>query len=274
MTHSERGVALKAQIYYFTGTGNSFVVAKRVAEQLEGDLIAIPSVVDKASIQAEAETIGVVFPVYMRGVPLIVKRFVKRLGNLEGRYIFAIATCGGKSGAAINIFKKTIEKNKGNLAAGFVVRMPGNYTPMYGAIEEERQRKMFEAAEERTQYIVKYVDEGQRGVWEFGKGFSEFFLSSIVYHLVAPNIPKMDKRFYVEDTCSHCGICKKVCPVDNIDLSHGKPFWKGHCEQCLACLQWCPEAAIQFGKTTAGRMRYHNPNVKLFDMISTRDRRL
>jgi ferredoxin/flavodoxin len=265
---------LKAQIYYFTGTGNSFVVARGVAEQLEGDLIAIPSVVDEESIRAEAKIIGVVYPVYMRGVPLIVKRFVKILRNLEGRYIFTIATCGGKAGATINIFKKEIERNKGSLAAGFVVRMPGNYIPMYGAIEEERQRKMFEDVEEKTQYIVKYVFEGQRGVREFGKGFSNSFLARIVYHLVSPNIPKMDKRFYVDDTCSHCGICEKVCPVDNIDLAYGKPFWKGHCEQCLACLQWCPETAIQFGKTTAGRTRYHNPNVKLPDMISIRDRRL
>jgi ferredoxin len=203
----------------------------------------------------------------MRGVPLIVKRFAKKLRELEGRYVFAIATHGGKPGATINIFNKEIAASKGKLAAGFTVRMPGNYTPMYGAIEEERQRKMFEDAEERTQYIAKYVVEGQRGVMEFGRGFANFFLSDIVYHLVSPNIPKMDKRFYVEDTCSRCGICKKICPVNNIDLIHEKPFWKGRCEQCLACLQWCPETAIQLGKTTVGRTRYHNPNVKLSDMI-------
>ncbi len=243
------------------------MVARGIAEQIEGRLTAIPSVVNKESIQAEAKIIGVVFPVYMRGVPLIVKRFVRKLSDLEGRYVFAIATHGGKPGATINIFKKKIEKSKGKLTAGFAVQMPGNYIPMYGAIEEERQRKMFEDVKERTRYIVKYVVEGQRGVMEFERGFANFFLSGIIYHLASLNIPKMDKRFYVDDTCSHCGICKKVCPVNNIDLIHGQPSWKGHCEQCLACLQWCPEAAIQFGKTTVGRTRYHNPNVKLADMI-------
>jgi ferredoxin/flavodoxin len=256
----------KAQIFYFTGTGNSLVVARSVAEQIEGHLTAIPSVVDKESIQVEAKIIGVVFPVYLRGVPLIVKRFLKKLRGLEGRYIFAIATNGGKPGAAINIFKKEIEKSKGKLAAGFTVGMPGNYIPMYGAINEERQRKMFENAEERTRYIAKYVVEGQRGVVEFGKGFANF-LTGILYPLISLNIPKMDKQFYAEDTCSHCGICKKVCPVNNIDLIHGRPSWKGHCEQCFSCLQWCPESAIQFGKTTVGRTRYHNPNVKIADMI-------
>jgi ferredoxin/flavodoxin len=263
----QRGVELKAQIFYFTGTGNSLVIARGVAEQIVGRLTAIPSVVNKESIQAEAKIVGVVFPVYMRGVPLIVKRFVKKLRDLEGRYIFAIATHGGKPGATINILKKDLERSKGKLTAGFAVQMPGNYIPMYGAIEEERQRKMFEDAKERTRHIVKYVVEGRRGVMEFGRGFASSFLSGAIYHLVSPSIPKMDKRFYLDDTCSLCGTCKKVCPVNNIDLIHGKPLWKGHCEQCLACLQWCPEAAIQLGKTTAGRTRYHNPNVKLAEMI-------
>jgi flavodoxin len=97
---------LEVQVFYFTGTGNSLVIARGVAEQIEGHLTAIPSVVDKESIQAEAKIVGVVFPVYMRGVPLIVKRFVKKLKDLEGRYIFAIATHGGKPGATINIFMK------------------------------------------------------------------------------------------------------------------------------------------------------------------------
>jgi ferredoxin len=257
---------LKAQVFYFTGTGNSLVVARDVAEQLEGHLTAIPSVVNKEGIQAEAEIIGVVFPVYMRGVPLIVKRFVKKLRDLEGRYVFAVATHGGRPGVTINIFKKEIEKSKGKLSAGFAVQMPGNYIPMYDAVEEKRQRKMFEDAKERTRCIVKCVVEGQKDVMDFGRGFATFLLSGTVNHLVSRNIPKMDKRFHLDNTCSHCGICKKVCPVNNIDLIHGKPFWKGHCEQCLSCLQWCPETAIQFGKTTLGRTRYRNPNVKLADI--------
>jgi len=25
----------------------------------------------------------------------------------------------------------------------------------------------------------------------------------------------------------------------------GRPVWQHHCEQCFACLQWCPKEAIQ-----------------------------
>jgi len=37
-------------------------------------------------------------------------------------------------------------------------------------------------------------------------------------------------------------------------------------EQCLACIQWCPAEAIQYGKNTAAKKRYHHPEIKLSDM--------
>jgi MinD superfamily P-loop ATPase len=46
----------------------------------------------------------------------------------------------------------------------------------------------------------------------------------------------------------------------------GRPTWHHRCEQCFACLQWCPEEAIQFGTETAGKDRYHHPDVTLADM--------
>ncbi|MDD5488961.1 MAG: hypothetical protein PHH49_08415 [Candidatus Omnitrophica bacterium] len=37
--------------------------------------------------------------------------------------------------------------------------------------------------------------------------------------------------------------------------------------QCFACINWCPEAVIEYGKGTAGKGRYHHPDVKLEDVI-------
>jgi Pyruvate/2-oxoacid:ferredoxin oxidoreductase delta subunit len=48
----------------------------------------------------------------------------------------------------------------------------------------------------------------------------------------------------------------------------GKPIWQHTCEQCFACLQWCPEEAIQYGKNTKKKRRYHHPEIRLRDMFS------
>jgi ferredoxin/flavodoxin len=261
---------MKAEIYYFTGTGNSLVVARDIAGQIEGELIAIPSVIDQGTIQTNTKVIGIVFPVYMWGIPLIVKRFVKKVGNLQGQYIFAIATYGGMPGATINMLDKVIKKCGGKLAAGFTVRMPGNYTPMYGAIDEAKQQQMFGDWHQKMPTIAEYIKTNRQGAKENGKMFTNVIFSGIIYKLSTPYIPKMDKQFRSDEKCNQCGICQKVCPVNNIELTSGKPRWKGRCEQCFACLQWCPETAIQYGKNTTGRKRYHHPEVKISDMINIR----
>ncbi|WP_413814614.1 hypothetical protein [Candidatus Cryosericum septentrionale] len=58
-----------------------------------------------------------------------------------------------------------------------------------------------------------------------------------------------------------------MCPVGDIEQVDGRPVWQHHCQQCFACLQWCPKEAIQFGKETPHGKRYHHPGVKLSDMI-------
>jgi flavodoxin len=63
-----------ADVFYFSGSGNSLVVARDIAKELDGNLIPIPSIMDKTTIETDAEVIGIVFPVYYAdfgGIPLI-----------------------------------------------------------------------------------------------------------------------------------------------------------------------------------------------------------
>jgi MinD superfamily P-loop ATPase len=76
----------------------------------------------------------------------------------------------------------------------------------------------------------------------------------------------MDYGFYANEDCIGCGTCEKICPVDNIALVEGTPVWQHNCEQCFACLQWCPQSAIQFGDTE-GDIRYHHPDVDVSDLM-------
>lgn len=78
----------------------------------------------------------------------------------------------------------------------------------------------------------------------------------------------MEHGFWCNKQCNGCGICSKVCPIKNIMMVEGRPMWQHHCEQCFACLQWCPKEAVQFRKGTAYGKRYHHPKVKLSDMLS------
>lgn len=40
-------------------------------------------------------------------------------------------------------------------------------------------------------------------------------------------------------------------------LQNGKPVWGQDCTHCMACLCCCPAEAIEYGKMSLGKPRYH-----------------
>ena len=255
-------------IYYFSGTGNSLIVASDIARELgDAEIFAIKRYT-ASEIDVSADRIGIVFPVYVWGLPLIVRDFVKRIKTPAEKYIFAVATCGGSAGAALKQADEILGKNGLGLSAGFVIKMPGNYTPLYGAIPFEKQRKLFEAEKVRVGEIARIVRVGEVSGIETSNVFVNAVLSGILYKIASKKIPSSGKNFTVDGDCrSGCDLCAKVCPVGNIELKSRRPVWKDRCQRCLTCLQWCPEEAIQYGSKTAGRKRYHHPDIKAEDLI-------
>ncbi|HEY5562599.1 MAG TPA: EFR1 family ferrodoxin [Clostridiaceae bacterium] len=259
---------MKAAVYYFTGTGNSLIVAKDIGSEIEGELISIPYVIGKGTIKTNAKIVVIVFPVYMWGIPLIIDRFIRSFEDLKDKYVYAIATNGGMPGVTINILEKVIEDCKGKLAAGFTVNMPGNYVPKYGAFTEEKQKELFDKWSKKVKIIAEYIKANKQGKKENNSRLKNLIFSNLIYNNSAKNISRMDKNFWIDEKCNKCGICQKICPVCNIDINNGNPVWKGKCEQCFACLQWCPQKAIQYGKKTTMRKRYHHPNVNISDILN------
>lgn len=68
-----------------------------------------------------------------------------------------------------------------------------------------------------------------------------------------------DKKFTVGDECNGCGLCEKVCPLNNVKVAEGKPTWNGNCTHCMRCICMCPQEAIEYGKASLGKWRYLCP---------------
>lgn len=260
---------MSTELYYFSGTGNSLAVARDIAGNTGGTLIGIPSVVEKEKIEVDADKIGIVFPAYCMRIPRIVEKFVDKLTDIQSKYIFAVVTVGGISGRILDRLSEAISQRGGSLAAGFVVRMPANYIHDADALPLFLQNRMFRKWRKRAGEISGYVLEGRRGRLEkFNPIMTLLFSRTIEKQVKRGELnPDTDTNFWVDDRCNGCGICARVCPVGNIRMIDGKPEWRHYCEKCLACIQWCPKEAIQYGEVTAKRKRYHHPGVKLTDML-------
>ena len=71
------------------------------------------------------------------------------------------------------------------------------------------------------------------------------------------------KKFRTEDSCIGCGKCEKVCPLGNIRMEKGLPQWGDRCTHCMACINFCPKDAIEYGKGSVGKIRYRGPEQTL-----------
>jgi ferredoxin len=258
---------MKTVLYYFSGTGNSLQTARDIAAKLgDTQLIAIKKPFQQ-QYDVTADRTGIVFPVYMWGLPIIVREFAERLSAAPDKYVFAVATYGGFPAGTLMMLSKVLKSRGIRLSAGFGVKMPGNYTPMYGAKSQEAQQKFFTTAAGKIAQIVENVRKGEPAGIEKNSWIANALFSGFLNSGGSKNIRTADRKFILQDTCTKCGICAKVCPVENIKLTDGKPAWLNHCEHCLACLQWCPVEAIQYGKKTIGRKRYHHPLVTVSDLF-------
>lgn len=257
---------MKTLLYYYTGTGNSLWIARELARRIEGEM-ELHSLGGNYSVPAaECRRLGLIFPVHIWGVPRRVREFVDKLSVLTDCYIFALAVNAGQVAGTLQQLKNLLTERGMKLDAGFDLCMPSNYIPWGGAQPQEKQAELFASAQARLERIAPLIVKQVRGPVEKGPWWQNL-LFSWINRWTFDKVPELDKDFWAEDRCNGCGLCIKICPAGNIELAGGRPVWRRHCEQCLSCLQWCPQEAIQYGKKTAGKKRYHHPLVQAADLL-------
>ncbi|MGN0984081.1 MAG: flavodoxin domain-containing protein [Gemmiger sp.] len=74
----------------------------------------------------------------------------------------------------------------------------------------------------------------------------------IVTPTYAWRIPRI-VRDWLAETDFPCG----AQAMNNITIQNGKPVWGGDCTHCMACICRCPTEAIEYGKKSLGKPRYH-----------------
>lgn len=242
-------------IFYFSATGNSRHVAKKIADVLGESAVNITECLKKEFfnfLADKSEKIGFVFPVYNFGLPITVVDFIEKL-NLQhcGNFVFTVATCGGFSGGASKIAKDLLGKKGIDVCAQFSVRMPDTWTPAYDVSDENKNAKINAKADKKIDSIIRKIKACRQGNFDSRRiPFGEKFYGG--YESL-----RRTSSLSVESDCIGCGLCAKECPVDAIEIQNDKPVWvKEKCAMCLGCLHRCPQFAIQRGENTKKHGQY------------------
>ncbi len=261
---------MKTVIYFFSGTGNSLAVAKKICTVLRDcEIVPVSSFMNSPGrITPTAERVGIVCPVYFSGLPLMVAEWAARLDIPDIKYLFAVVTLGGSGGGpALRQLDEIIKKQTGRgLDAGFSVKMPGNYIFMYKSPEGQKRDLLIAAADRQVDEILPVIQCCERK--SISRAVIGSLLKTVIYPWFSSRARARARQFSVTPACTSCGTCARVCPAENIELQDGKPVWKDRCEVCCACIHLCPVQAIEGGRKTEGRPRYRHPAISTGELES------
>ena len=241
-------------IYYFSGTGNSKWIAQEIARLTGDEAQSIAALLNDGPSAIFAGTdarIGVVFPIYAWGAPLIVEQFCKQIKTAPDAYPFVVCTCGDEAGKAIVRLKKIF-----SYRAAWSVKMPNNYIAGFDVDSPELERNKISEAGEQIKKIADAV-LAKSCVYDVHEGSSAGIKTALVRPLFN-RFARATSGFSVDESCNLCGLCARNCPIHAIQLKDGKPVWvKKDCTQCMGCINICPQRAIQLGTGTKDRGRYY-----------------
>ena len=244
-------------ILYFSATGNSEYIAKKLAYLCNDEVISINDVMKKGEVLnvTSEKPYVLIAPIYISTIPHKVAELIKK-STLEGnRDFYFIMTCAGSgasaAGASAEEICKTLNMNYRGIAH---LTMPQDYLMFFEVKSNEENEVIMNEAIAKVPALADKINNNE--------DLDTSKVGAMHKMSVAPVTWMFDKwfikpeKFYCTGDCISCGICVKACPLNNIELKDGKPVWGDNCIHCSACINRCPKKAIEYGKKTQGKNRY------------------
>ena len=244
-------------ILCFSGTGNSRYVADRIALLTSDTVTDMNGLIRQGSMNEAINDshIVIVTPTYAWRLPRIVEKWLRTEKIIKRGKAWFVMTCGDEIGNAAKYNRRLCESKGLEYMGTAQIVMPENYLAMFEVPREKEAAEIIHKSEpaiDRAGHLI-----GQRQAFPNPRcGFLDRIKSGIVNPAFYALFVKA-KAFRAMDSCVGCGCCVSLCPMNNIRLEGGRPMWGNNCTHCMACICRCPKAAIEYGKKSFGKPRYH-----------------
>lgn len=246
---------MKNLIVCFSGTGNTYYVARKIAETLEDCKIEMVNNINVDNF-VMPERLGILFPTHVSVEPKVIKHFIQEILSKSNdkdtlKYVYSIST------AATNILlygNKRVDKELKSvgitLSYATNIKMPSNFHP---SNNNDVNKKIINKADLKIKKVINEltVEKFKLPTWKPR-------LLGLFFYLLYNSMSKhYSEDFKVDNDCTNCSLCYRLCPSNNISMLNNKPSFGNDCLACTACINNCPENAIYRKKEK--NTQYKNP---------------
>lgn len=237
-------------IFYFSGTGNTEIIARLLSEsyerkQIEVELFRIEDIVNhkKLLIVNDFDMIGVGHPVLGFGASGITDQFAQMLPHCPEKKAFVFKTASSphylNHGASDTVIH-TMEEKGYRVFHNSILAMPCNWFIKY---DDQLNKQLYEAAVKKVEKIVADTLNEKEQHLKIN-GFLSKVLRILYYGEEHYGAKYFAKGLTTYDNCNRCKKCVRNCPTHNISETAGQISFGSNCIWCMRCIYACPNHAI------------------------------
>lgn len=239
-------------IFYFSGTGNTRLLAERLAARLTeaSGQDHSPVNIEKFSepltgrqaLKTISGTIILLYPVYAFDAPEIVYEFIDLFeegADLEFILIKVGCDTIGLNGAASHFLKKKIQKRGISVVHEQIFAMPSNFLLSY---PDTLNMQLVNASLIHVDNLAKNIVSA---TYKLDKATLAAKFLTLSFRIERTGARWFGRSLNAGDACTLCGTCVKSCPRRNIRIENGEVKFGSDCMFCMRCIYGCPEGAIR-----------------------------
>ena len=234
------------KIYIFSGTGNTLIVANKISEILNknsyNSTVLKMESVEPAQVDLNS-SIGIGFTTAFWNTYPFVRNWINSIPDGNQTEVFLFTTMGDSSCGMIAHIAKILEKKNYKIlgAKGFI--MPNNFLLV---LKDKKNKERIEKTLIKVEEYIKGVinSDGYVKKTNFFSSIAFYLSSFVTTKLWNTKLAKRIMKFKIDTKkCNGCGFCKKLCPMENIEIKEA-PQFKDKCIFCLRCVSYCPQQAL------------------------------
>lgn len=171
--------------------------------------------------------------------------FIKDHADLwKDKKVLCLSTMGLFSGDGAGCCARLLKKYGARVVGGLHLCMPDSICDVKLLKRSvEKNRKLIRAADRKIEKCAEKIMRGKYpkdGLYFYDR-IAGFICQRLWFY---GKTRDYSDQLKISDACTGCGLCTRLCPMENLVLKEGRAKAGSRCTMCYRCISSCPTQAI------------------------------